>query len=95
MKNIKVEFESAPSYMHLVTKKEQARIRLEMSWLLHYLSACTNKSGSVECLKYEAQTFLEQMTHFKYGFGSNHMWVKQVVLGETLDTRILIITWED
>jgi len=48
---------------------------------------------NISCGKENLRDFLQgqDLTSFVYGFGANHMWVHQVVDGQPLKDRLMIV----
>jgi len=87
---IKVEFETPVQYSTTESIKE---INAELATMFQFLAVFTNPQSSTSRLRVNAPIYLEGMEYFRYGFGSNHMWIKQVTNGFIHDDRLLIITF--
>ena len=51
----------------------------------------TTNAQSKEVLKHYMKLEFSNSVNFKYGFGASHMWVKQIVKGETCTNRLIIV----
>jgi len=80
---MKVKFETPVNY-----ERHTSEVQSEICRIVQFLTtACNASEGEIRAYGKDA---LNTLNNFKYGFGHNHLWIKQVINGELSDGRLLI-----
>lgn len=70
-------------------KDHQEEMQTEFLYLLFGLQRCDNKE---QCIRFVKNLYAK---HFQWGWGSNHLWIKQRGGGYTYPDRLLFIEFKE